>query len=31
VAIRVTLDVMMAKRKMSVTELFERVGIYNGE
>jgi len=27
VAINVTLDVMMAKRKMSVTELSERVGI----
>ena len=26
-AINVTLDVMMAKRKMSVTELSERVGI----
>jgi len=27
VAINVTLDVMMAKRKMSVTELSEKVGI----
>jgi len=27
VAINVTLDVMMARRKMSVTELSERVGI----
>lgn len=26
-AIRITLDVMLAKRKMSVTELSERVGI----
>ncbi len=26
-AVKVTLDVMMAKRKMSVTELAERVGI----
>lgn len=26
-AIRVNLDVMLAKRKMSVTELSERVGI----
>lgn len=27
VAIRINIDVMLAKRKMSVTELFERVGI----